>query len=95
MKNLFKNFFIFLGVFLTIAVLFSGFNNLNKPLEKVGLETLINQINNQEISAITINSGKLKVTLKQGKEEIIKKETGETFSQLIKNLNVDSSKLKD
>ncbi|MFH1233272.1 MAG: ATP-dependent zinc metalloprotease FtsH [Patescibacteria group bacterium] len=95
MKNLFKNFFIFLGVFLAIAVLFSAFSNSNKPLEKVGIGILISQINNQEISAIAVHSNELKVTLKQGKEEIVKREAGETFSQLIKNFNIDQTKLGD
>ncbi|MBU0647282.1 MAG: ATP-dependent zinc metalloprotease FtsH [Patescibacteria group bacterium] len=95
MKNLFKNFFIFLGVFLLIALLFSAFGNSNKSVEKVGLETLINQINKQEVSAIAIHDSELKITLKQGKEEIIKKEAGETFSQLIKNFNIDQTKLAD
>jgi len=95
MKNLFKNFFIFLGVFLLIALLFSAFGNSNKSVEKVGLEILINQINKQEVSAIAIHDSELKITLKQGKEEIIKKEAGETFSQLIKNFNIDQTKLAD
>ncbi|MEK7557668.1 MAG: ATP-dependent zinc metalloprotease FtsH [Patescibacteria group bacterium] len=95
MKNLFKNFFIFLGVFLLLAILFSSFGNSNKSAEKVGLEILINQINKQEVSAIAIHDSELKVTLKQGKEEIIKKEAGETFSQLIKNFNIDQTKLSD
>ncbi|MDO9399276.1 MAG: ATP-dependent zinc metalloprotease FtsH [bacterium] len=95
MKNLLKNFFVFLGIFLFIAILFSAFNNSNKTVEKVGLETLINQINKQEVSAIAIYDSELKITLKQGKEEIVKKEINETFSQLIKNFNIDLIKLVD
>jgi len=93
MKNLIKNFFIFFLVFLAIAVLFSAFSNTGHKTETVGLETLINQINNQEVASVTVSGSELKVALKAGQEEIVKKETGETFSDLIKNFNIDPAKL--
>ncbi|MBU0636815.1 MAG: ATP-dependent zinc metalloprotease FtsH [Patescibacteria group bacterium] len=93
MKNLFKNFVIFFTVFFVVAMLFSVFNNTKQSVKKVGLETLINQINNQEVSDIIIYGNELKIILKQGAEEVVKKEVGETFSEIIKNFNIDPAKL--
>jgi len=93
MKNLIKNFLIFFIVFLLIASLFSYFGGDTQKTEQVGVETLIGQINNQEIGKIAIVGNEIRVTLKQGKSEVVKKEAGDTFSQIVKNYNVDPSKL--
>ena len=93
MKNLIKNFLIFFTVFLLIAAIFSFFSGGSQNSEKVGVETLINQINNQAVSKIIVVGNEIKVTLKDGKSEIVKKEAGDTFSQIVKNYNVDPSKL--
>ncbi|MDP2736160.1 MAG: ATP-dependent zinc metalloprotease FtsH [bacterium] len=93
MKNLIKNFFIFFTVFLLIAALFSFFGGNGQKTEQVGVETLIGQINNQEVAKIAIVGNEIRTTLKDGKSQIVKKEPGDTFSQIIKNYNVDPSKL--
>jgi len=93
MKNLVKNFFIFFTVFLLIAALFSFFGEGGQKAEQVGVETLITQINNQEVAKIAIVGNEIKATLKDGKSEVVKKEPGDTFSQIIKNYNVDPGKL--
>lgn len=93
MKNLIKNFFIFFTVFLLIAALFSFFGGGGQKTEQVGVETLIGQINNQEVSKIAIVGNEIRVTLKDEKSEVVKKEAGDTFSQIVKNYNIDPSKL--
>lgn len=93
MKNLIKNFLIFFTVFLLIAAFFSLVSGNGQKTETVGLETLISQINNQEVAKIVIVGNEIRVTLKQGKSEVVKKEAGDTFSQIIKNYNVDPAKL--
>ncbi len=93
MKNLVKNFLIFFFVFLVLAALFSSFVPLDKSVEKVGLETLIFQINNAEVERIDVKGSEMSVFLKDGREEIVKKEAGETFSDLVKNFNVDIEKI--
>jgi cell division protease FtsH len=93
MKNLIKNFLIFFTVFLLMAALFSAISGQGAKTERVGLETLINQINNQEVDKITIVGNELQITLKQGKAEVVKKETGDTFSQIVKNFNIDQAKI--
>jgi len=93
MKNLIKNFLIFFTVFLLIAALFSIVGGGGQKAEQVGVETLIGQINNREVAKIAIVGNEIRVTLKDGKSQVVKKEPGDTFSQIIKNYNVDPSKL--
>ncbi len=92
MKNLLKNFFIFFVVFLVIASFFSLYSANDKP-EKTGLETLIKQINNDEISQIIILGNKLDVTLKNGQKETIKKEGGQTLIEMLSDLGVSQDKI--
>jgi len=88
MKNFLKNFLIFFTVFLIIAAFFSFYGVSEKKVDEVGLEKLINQIENEEVSAIIIEGDLLKVTLKDNTNEVIKKEPGESFSQLLNNFSI-------
>ncbi|MEI6596829.1 MAG: ATP-dependent zinc metalloprotease FtsH, partial [bacterium] len=49
-------------------------------------------VKNKEVK-IAIVGNEIRVTLKDGKSEIVKKEAGDTFSQIVKNYNVEPSKL--
>lgn len=93
MKNIIKNFLIFLFVFMVVAALFSVYSNTSKKPERVGIEKLVAQINNEEVAGISIEGNEIKVTLKDGKEEVIKKEAGDTFSSLMNNFGVEGSTL--
>ena len=93
MKNLVKNFLIFFIVFIIIAAIFSQFGSFDKEAEVVGIETLISQINNEEIESIIVEGDELKVSLNNGSEEKVKKEIGESLSELLNNFGVDSAKL--
>ena len=88
-----KNFFVFFIVFLAVAAVFSYFGDADKKAERVGTEALISQINNEEVVGIVIEGSKLTVTLKDGKEEIVKKEAGESFSELLRNFGVEADKM--
>ncbi|MDD4333273.1 MAG: ATP-dependent zinc metalloprotease FtsH [Patescibacteria group bacterium] len=93
MRNLIKNFLIFVFIFIIIIGLFSAFSQGGEKSEIVGLETLVNQINNEEISAIIVSGDKISVDLKNGKKEIIQKETGESFSEIVKNFSIPAEKV--
>lgn len=93
MKNLIKNFLIFFTTFLLIAAVFSILSGSGQKIETVGIDTLVSQINNQEVEKIAITGSEMKITLKQGQSETVKKETGETFSQIVKNFNLDPAKV--
>ncbi|RLC39231.1 cell division protein FtsH [Candidatus Falkowbacteria bacterium] len=93
MKNLVKNFIIFFAVFLLVAVLFSSFGVGDKDAERVGMEKFINQIENEEIQSIAVEGTELSIILKDGSEEVVKKETGETLSELFKNYSIEKEKI--
>ncbi len=93
MKNIIKNLLLFFIIFFAVAVVFSYLGDAGKRAERVGTEVLITQINNEEVAGIVVEGGKLTVTLKNGKKEIVKKEAGESLSELLKNFGVEPSKM--
>ncbi|MDD5291170.1 MAG: ATP-dependent zinc metalloprotease FtsH [Patescibacteria group bacterium] len=93
MKNLVKNFLIFFLVFLIIASFFSILSNGGNKVETVGQEILISQINAEEVSRIEVRGSEMKITLSDGRQEIVKKESGETLSELLKNSNIEAAKV--
>lgn len=93
MKNLIKNFLIFFTVFLLIAAVFSLFSGDGQKPGQADMITLVNQINEQQVKEITVSGDEIKVILKDESSETIKKETGDTFSQIVKNYNIDPAKL--
>ncbi len=95
MKNLFKNFFIYFLAFLIIAALFSSFSSKTAKSDKVGLEFLVNGINNSQVSSVLVNGDEVQITMKDGAKKVAQKETGESLSTLLKNFNVDSQKLSE
>lgn len=94
MKNLIKNFAIFFAIFILIAALFSIYGPTSKAPDRVGIEVFINQIENGEVDKVIVEGAEMTVTLKNGTEETVKKESGETLSELISNYGVDKGILK-
>jgi cell division protease FtsH len=93
-RTILKNFLIFLVIFLIIAVLFSTYNATVEKPEVVGIEKIIQQIENGEISQITVNNDQLDIVLTNNKKEVSTKESGESLSTLLKNYNVDPLLIK-
>ncbi len=96
MSNLIKNFFIFFLIFVLIISLFSVFQNgfnTGGGTETVGVPALVAQINKGEVEKISVEGDNLVVRLKDGKEETVKKEPGESFSDIVKNYGVAPEKI--
>ena len=93
MKNLFKNFFLILIIFLTISYLFSLYSTQNTPVEKIGLEKLVQEINNEEVASITVKGDNLAIVLKDNRQQTAYKEPGESLSQLLRNYEVSPEKM--
>lgn len=92
MKKLIRNFALFLLIFLAVAATFSFFSDQAKKGERVGVETLINQINASQVKEIVVSGNELAVTLNDDKKEIVKKETGDSLSSLLSDFEVDPAK---
>jgi cell division protease FtsH len=90
MKNLIKNFIIFFVVFLLIASAFALTNGSLTSPEKATIGQFIKQLEGGFVDSVSVNGSELEVTLKDGKKEIVKKETGETLSELIKNYGISA-----
>jgi cell division protease FtsH len=95
MKKLIKNFLLFLAIFFVIAAIFSAFSSSSVKSETVGIETLVSGINQANVSEISVSGDKITTTLKDGKQEITRKEATESLSTLLSNLGVDPTKLAD
>ncbi len=95
MSNFIKNFLLFIGVLIVLSLTFSFFGGSSPKVENVGLDKIVAQLNNQEVQKVEVSGGTLRVTLKDGKIEEAQKEAGDTFSSLVKNYNIDTTKIKD
>jgi len=93
MKSLIKNFLVFFTVFLLMAAIFSRFGGAGQKAASVGIETLVSQLNNQAVAQVAIVGDKIELTLKNGQSQTVKKEPGDTFSQIVKNFNIEPAKL--
>ena len=93
MKNLIKNFAIFFLVFVAIAVIFNLVSPGTGNDDRVGMEVFISEIENEQVDSIVVKGSKIEIVLKNGDNQFIKKETGETLSELLNNFGVDKTKL--
>ena len=93
MKNLLKNFTIFFIIFLVIAGLFYNVAGINQAKEQVGLQKLVAEINSEAVESIAVTGNILQIKLKNGQEQSVQKESGESLSTLLKNFSVAPEKL--
>lgn len=93
MRNMVKNFLIIFAAFLLLAGVFSLYDTGSSKAESVGVDQVINAINNETAQKIQITPDELDVTLKDGRVLAAKKETGDTLSDLMRNYGVDPAKL--
>ncbi|MDP2656570.1 MAG: ATP-dependent zinc metalloprotease FtsH [bacterium] len=94
MKPIIKNILIFFIVVVIIGAALSLYNATpgNKPTV-VGMETLIAHINDEQVKSIEIKGDSLNIVLNDDTKEIVVKEAGESFSDLVKNYNLDPVKV--
>ena len=93
MRNLFKNLFLYLVVFLVLAALFSLWSNNTKKPDVVDLSYMVNQIDAGTVNSIKVSDNNITIDLKDGSEKIAHKESTDSLTAILKNLNVDSAKL--
>lgn len=95
MKNLLKNFVLIFLVLLLIAGVLSFSPFSKQGPDQVGINTLVEEINKEQIKSIVVSGDILQVTLNDAnvKPQQIKKETGQAFSELMNNYGVAPDKL--
>jgi len=92
MKSLLKNFSIFILVFLAIALIFSAYGQGTK-IENANIGKFISQVDNGEVKSVIIRGDEMEVELKDGAKEMVKKEMGATFSELMSNYGIAKEKI--
>lgn len=92
MKPLAKNIFVILAIFLVIASFASLFYDREEP-ETISLNTLARQINDEQVEKIEISGNELTVHLKNGTEQVSRKEQEASLTESLTNLGVESEKL--
>ena len=95
MKNLLRNFLLLIFTFLVITALFSAFSADEKKIEEVGLETIINNLKEENVSEVKVYSNRLEIVLKDERVLEAKKEEGDSFASLISDFSLDSEKLSE
>jgi len=95
MKNLIKNFGIIFISLLLIASLLSFVPMPNEKPENIGVTKLVQEINNNEVKEISVAGDIITVVLKtDNKVQEVKKESGQSFSQLMTDYGVPAEKLQ-
>ncbi len=94
MKNIVKNFLIVFLIFLMFAGLISIYSGEQEKIEKVGIEKLIQEVNDERIKEIVIKGDTLEVILNSGEKQEVKKEANETLFSLFKNLEIPIEKIE-
>lgn len=96
MNQLLKNFGLIILVLFIAAGLFSMNNAETAKPEKVGVNRLVEEINNEQIAAIAVIGDRVTATLRDDKKTVleIKKELGQTFSELVETYDIKPEKLQ-
>ncbi|MFH1946547.1 MAG: ATP-dependent zinc metalloprotease FtsH [Candidatus Magasanikbacteria bacterium] len=95
MKNLIKNFTIIFLVLLTFAGILSFTYSEEVKPEKVGVNTLVQSINYEQVKEVEVRGDFLLATLfDEDKVLEVKKEPGQSFAELMSDYGVESEKLQ-
>lgn len=93
MKSVFKNILVFLFVFLVVASLFSIFSDGTSKPELIGINNFISLIKDEQVKEMSVSGNKINLTLKSEDKKIVKKEEGESLSDLLSNFSIPAEKL--
>ncbi|MBT5337984.1 ATP-dependent metallopeptidase FtsH/Yme1/Tma family protein [Candidatus Falkowbacteria bacterium] len=89
-----KNLVLFLIVFLFIASIFSLYNVSEKEVGKIDIQKMVQEINEEKVQKIDVQGDMLKITLLDGTNQELKKETSESLSELLNNFSISEDKMK-
>jgi cell division protease FtsH len=94
-KNITRNLVIGIAVFLALAAILSMYDVSETEPTEVQTSQVISQIRAGEVASVEVRGDELHVTLKDETKEIAKKESGESFSTLLANYQVDPELMAD
>ena len=94
MRSALKNFIIFVVIFLAVGGLFSLYQTTTKKVNEVSLNQVVKQVDNSEVGQIIVEGTKINVVLKDGTKEVSRKESTESFGDVLKNYGVSTEKIQ-
>ncbi|MFZ5364759.1 MAG: ATP-dependent zinc metalloprotease FtsH [Patescibacteria group bacterium] len=94
-KSIAKNITVFVIALVIMAAIFSMYNLSSQEVEQIDVVRMINEINQEEIQKIEVQGSNILITLKDSKQQRLRKEPQENFSELLKNYGIDSAKLQN
>lgn len=94
MKNLFKNFGIVIIILLVVAGVVSMTNQNTAEPEKIGINTLVQEIQAGDVKEIEVEGSTIHVVKQDDTKQEVKKETGQSFTELMDNYGVDPERLQ-
>ncbi|MFH1112006.1 MAG: ATP-dependent zinc metalloprotease FtsH [Patescibacteria group bacterium] len=95
MRSIIKNFLIFFLLFLVLASIFSFYSSTANPTETVGINRVMQEIEQANIKSIIVESNDLTVVLKSDSVLKAKKEGTDSLPELVKNYGIDAAKLRN
>ncbi len=93
MSSIAKNFIFFLAGLLVIAAALSFVDLKHAAVPEADIAQLVDQVNHGQVSEIQVQGDVLHVTLSDLKTETVRKEPGESVSELMKNYSVPTDRL--
>ena len=94
-SKLMKNISVVILIFISVALLFSTMYSSNTQIKNVNLNDLVNKINSDEISKITVEGDIVNIDFKNGDKGVTKKETESGIIETLKNYNINPEKLSN
>ncbi|MEK9209517.1 MAG: ATP-dependent zinc metalloprotease FtsH [Patescibacteria group bacterium] len=94
MKNLSKNLFVALLIFMILVGAYSFFAGKVKKTEEISLSKLVEEINDGKVAKIVVQGESLNIELKEGVFQNSKKETDTALSETFSNYGVLPEALK-
>lgn len=93
MKSLIKNFIILIIIFLIISGVFSLINLQGQKTEKIGINTLVQEIKQGKVKEISIEDNKINLLLQNSDKQYTFKEQNESLTDILTGYNISPEKV--
>ena len=90
--NIFGNVFFYVFVFFIVILLLDSVSAVNNA-SKVSIGEVVKKINDEKVQDITVSGDRIEVLLRDGTKLFSEKESGISFDEILKNNNIDRSKI--
>lgn len=91
--GMFGNIFFYVFLAFAIFILVNAFSGFDPYSTKISLNNLINEINQEKVQDVTVTGDRITAVFKDGTKVYTDKESGISFDQILKNSNVDTTKI--